>query len=455
MRKVVTISLNGNAYQIEEGGYEALRAYLEEAQAKLRADPDRSEIMADLEQAIADKCSQTLRPHKGVVTNEEVARILGEMGPVDGAPATGAAGAAQGGGSGQPAGADQSAAGAGTAGEAGDAGGAGVGSAAGAGAGFGAGGQAGTGQAGPAPKRLYQIREGAMISGVCNGIAAYFGFDVSVVRVIFVVLALLTWGLWALVYLALMFIIPYASTSEERAAAHGLPFNAQQLVEQWKKQYTSFAANSQHWCKKNFDRQNQRNQRRAERAQQRAWRREARQGRAEMRDYSRSGYYYGPHWSQQPDNSASSYAARVAAGVMVPIVAVINAALIVGLIVAIAQLVTTGMIFGWEPPPGIPLWLGIIILIVVYNVCAAPLHAIRHQMYYGQSPTANVWFAVWGSILWLGCMAFFFWLAYLYWPDLQHVLQQIGDSIRSHSTHVQHAPGEAASLLGFKTWRPD
>ena len=134
MRKVVTISLNGNAYQIEEGGYEALRAYLEEAQAKLRADPDRSEIMADLEQAIADKCSQTLRPHKGVVTNEEVARILGEMGPVDGAPATGATGAAQGGGSGQPAGADQAAAGAGTAGEAGDAGGAGAGSAAGAGA---------------------------------------------------------------------------------------------------------------------------------------------------------------------------------------------------------------------------------------------------------------------------------------------------------------------------------
>ena len=321
--------------------------------------------------------------------------------------------------------------------------------------GAGAGAQSGAGQAGPAPKRLYQIREGAMISGVCNGIAAYFGFDVSVVRVIFVVLALLTWGLWALVYVALMFIIPYASTSEERAAAHGLPFNAQQLVDQWKKQYSSFAANSQHWCKKNRDRQDQRNQRRAERAQQREWRRAARQGRAEMRDYSRSNYYWGSHWAQQPDNSASSYAARVAAGVMVPIVAVINAVMIVALVVAIAQLVTTGMIFGWTPPPGIPLWAGIVILIVVYNVCAAPLHAVRHQMYYAHSPTANAWFAVWGSILWLGCMAFFFWLAYLYWPDLQHVLQQIGDSIRNHSAHLQHAPGEQASLLGFRTWRPD
>jgi phage shock protein PspC (stress-responsive transcriptional regulator) len=451
MRKVVTISLNGNAYQIEEGGYEALRAYLEEAQTKLREDPDRSEILADLEQAIADKCSQTLRPHKSVVTNEEVARVLGEMGPVDGAPA--AAASAQGAASGQAQGNAQTGGADGAAGAGGSMGeGAAMGN---GGAGSGAGAQGGAGQAGPAPKRLYQIREGAMISGVCNGIAAYFGFDVSVVRVIFVVLALLTWGLWALVYIALMFIIPYASTSEERAAAHGLPFNAQQLVEQWKKQYTSFAANSQHWCKKNGDRQAQRAQRRAEKAQQKAWRREARQGRAEMRDYGRSGYYWGPHWQQQADNSASSYAARIASGFMVPIVAIINAALIVALIIAIAQLVTTGMIFGWMPPPGIPLWLGIVILIVVYNVCAAPLHAVRHQMYYAHSPTANAWFAVWGSILWLGCMAFFFWLAYLYWPDLQHLLQQIGDSIRNHSTHVQHAPGESASLLGFKTWRPD
>ena len=175
-----------------------------------------------------------------------------------------------------------------------------------------------------------------------------------------------------------------------------------------------------------------------------------------MRDYNRSGQYWGPHWTQQPDNSAADYAARIASGFMVPIVAIIHAVLIVALIVAIVQLVTTGMIFGWTPPPGIPLWLGIIVLIVVYNICAGPLHAVRHQMYYSHSPAANAWFAVWGSILWLGCMAFFFWLAYLYWPDLQHLLQQIGDSIHNHTTtHVTHTPGETASLLGFRTWRPD
>jgi hypothetical protein len=60
MRKVVTVSLNGNACQIEESGYEALRAYLEDAQHRLCADPDRAEIIADLEQAISWRGGQPI-----------------------------------------------------------------------------------------------------------------------------------------------------------------------------------------------------------------------------------------------------------------------------------------------------------------------------------------------------------------------------------------------------------
>ena len=56
MRKVTTINLNNNAYQIDEDGYEALRAYLDTAARALANNPDREEILSDLEQAIADKC---------------------------------------------------------------------------------------------------------------------------------------------------------------------------------------------------------------------------------------------------------------------------------------------------------------------------------------------------------------------------------------------------------------
>src|SRR5580698_8286947 len=62
MNTVIIINLNGNAFHLEEPGFASLRAYLERAQAQLRDNPDKIEIMADLEQAIADKCAHFLRP---------------------------------------------------------------------------------------------------------------------------------------------------------------------------------------------------------------------------------------------------------------------------------------------------------------------------------------------------------------------------------------------------------
>src|SRR4029079_16556902 len=70
------------------------------------------------------------------------------------------------------------------------------------------------------PKRLYQIREGAMLTGVCKGIAAYLDIDVTFVRIAFVILAFATFGAAVLIYIVLAFIIPYADTTEEHAAAY-------------------------------------------------------------------------------------------------------------------------------------------------------------------------------------------------------------------------------------------
>jgi hypothetical protein len=53
MNKVITINLGGTAYQLEEGGYDALRAYLEAAAARLQGNPDREEILSDIEGAIS------------------------------------------------------------------------------------------------------------------------------------------------------------------------------------------------------------------------------------------------------------------------------------------------------------------------------------------------------------------------------------------------------------------
>lgn len=205
MNKVVTVNLGGNAFQLEEGAFESLRTYLDRARQNLAANPDRDEIVADIERAIADKFRLTLTPHKTVVLGPEVDRIVAEMGPVEG----GAENAAASGPATPPP-------------------------------------PPASGPA-PGPKRLYLIREGSMLGGVCTGVAAYCHIDVSVVRILFVCVALCAgigvhfpWGclFWVIAYLVLMLVIPTATTPEERAAATGMPFDtAQDFIRRAKEGY--------------------------------------------------------------------------------------------------------------------------------------------------------------------------------------------------------------------------
>src|SRR5712675_774046 len=158
MRRVISASLNGNAYQIEDNAYAVLAAYLEDAARALAGNPDKDEIIADVEQAIADKCARFLSPHKTVIARTEIDQVLAEMGPVDSGEARESAGAA---------GASAAASGPKVADAAGGAAAPGAAAAA--------------GESGPSARRLYQISEGALVSGVCNGIAAYFHVDVTIV----------------------------------------------------------------------------------------------------------------------------------------------------------------------------------------------------------------------------------------------------------------------------------
>ena len=56
-------------------------------------------------------------------------------------------------------------------------------------------------------KRLTRVEEGRMIAGVCAGLARYLGIDPTVVRLIFVLLALFAAG-GVLLYLVLWLIMP-------------------------------------------------------------------------------------------------------------------------------------------------------------------------------------------------------------------------------------------------------
>jgi phage shock protein C len=56
-------------------------------------------------------------------------------------------------------------------------------------------------------KRLYRSRSERMIGGVCGGLGLYFGIDPTLVRILFIVMALLG-GHGLIVYLILLVIVP-------------------------------------------------------------------------------------------------------------------------------------------------------------------------------------------------------------------------------------------------------
>jgi phage shock protein PspC (stress-responsive transcriptional regulator) len=347
MHKVISISLNGNAYQLDEEGYETLREYLARAERQLKDNPDRLEITADLEQAIADKCRAFLGPHKTVVAADEVTRIVAEMGPVDSA----------GGEQGTVAG---DAAAGGTTDDAPKA----------------------------APKRLYRIPAGAMIAGVCTGLASHLQVDVTIVRIAFVLAALLTKGAGIIVYVVLMFVIPEASSPEE--AAGGAPLNAKDVIDRARRRS---AETTREW-------------RRKWRHQQREWRR---------------------HW---PAGATPAVAPPPMAAAMAPVFGLVHIALFVVMVAMMISLVNTGAILDWHLPSDIPLWAGALILLVAYQVVVSPFRAAEHWSWYAGGGATAAPFAFWNAVVWLVGIAFAVWLASEHLPEIREFLRRLPQLFR-------------------------
>lgn len=174
----VTARLNRSTLQFEEAAYTRLESYFAEAARTLAGNPDQAEILTDLEQAVADQCTKRMRPEQGTVTLAELQPALEEIGSVQVPGAVGAA--------------DHMARG--------------------------------------ATRPLQQVSEGAMISGVCQGLARYFGLDVTLLRVIAVLLLFVTGGGMILVYLILMLLLPYAPAEPGGKPIRTIPAKSRAFV---------------------------------------------------------------------------------------------------------------------------------------------------------------------------------------------------------------------------------
>lgn len=175
MKNLVLITLSGHneRFTAEQDAYDALRRYLERAELSLQSDPDHEEVLRDLEQSIGDKFAARLQSAEKALTLDDVKAVLAEVGPVAGDNAAAA---------GEPSDAHA-----------------------------------------PAKKRrrLVRIEEGQDILGICQGLSAYSDIRVDWIRTIFTGLALVTGGLFILVYFAAAFFLPVVATREEYFATYG------------------------------------------------------------------------------------------------------------------------------------------------------------------------------------------------------------------------------------------
>jgi phage shock protein PspC (stress-responsive transcriptional regulator) len=165
MQTVIQISLSGHstAFQLDEDAHRSLLAYLERARSRLKRDPDRDEILCDLEQSIGDKFVTLLAGEKRIVSRKEIDSILEQIGSVEAGNGDSAAAAAQ---------PDR-------------------------------------------PRRLCRIEEGKWLFGVCQGLAAYSSISVEWVRSIFIIVSIFTGGVPILIYFILALALPVVQTSDE------------------------------------------------------------------------------------------------------------------------------------------------------------------------------------------------------------------------------------------------
>ena len=80
-------------------------------------------------------------------------------------------------------------------------------------------------------KRLFRNTDNAMIAGVASGLAQYFGLDVILVRILFVIAVIITFGWGILLYIVLWVLVPEIKTSSDRLQMAGRPVNVDSLKE--------------------------------------------------------------------------------------------------------------------------------------------------------------------------------------------------------------------------------
>lgn len=184
MKKTTNAHIGGRVFTFEEDAYRELTAYLDAVKKNLGRNPDKEEILADIESAVAERLAEKTGAYKQVVTAEDIDALKQTMGSAEAFGEDESHGAD-----------DQSAE-----------------------------------DDHEESKKLYRNPDDMMIAGVASGIATYFGIDTVVVRILFII-ATIFWGWGIILYIILWIVMPEARSVSDKLRMRGRPITIEKIEE--------------------------------------------------------------------------------------------------------------------------------------------------------------------------------------------------------------------------------
>ena len=181
MKKTFTINLGGIVFHIDEDAYELLDKYLSNLRIHFSKEEGAEEIVHDMELRISELFSERLNESKQVITIADVEEIIEQMGK----PEEFSENTTQ----------DTHTC---------------------------------TEEEEKGPKRLFRNPDDKVIGGVCSGIAAYMGWDVTLVRLFTLVFGFLFQG-FIVAYIIGWILIPEALTATEKLSMKGMKINVENI----------------------------------------------------------------------------------------------------------------------------------------------------------------------------------------------------------------------------------
>jgi len=203
MNKTVNINLSGIIFHIDEDAYGKLSSYLATIKGYFSESEGRDEIMADIENRIAEMLSKKISDRKQVVLMMDVDRVIEVMGkPEDFA--------------GEKTQSEETKK------------------------------EQPTYSSSGKRRRVFRDSDNSILGGVCSGIGAYFNIDPLWLRLALVA-SFFAFGTGFLLYIVLWIVIPEAKTSAEKLEMSGDDINVSNIGKKVEEEMKHFGKKVENW----------------------------------------------------------------------------------------------------------------------------------------------------------------------------------------------------------------